>query len=100
MRLKLLSIADEVCEVADLSGWEKVSVKVASTGSAYVELKRVQGNEAEWLMVRVANHRMVHRDWLRIYSLSPYEMRLSQIADVLSKQFGEVGDIMEACSEW
>ena len=97
MRLKLLGIADDVCEVADLIGWRKVSVKVASTGSIYIELMRLQGGMAELLVVRVANHKIVHREWLKIYSLSPYEMKLSQIADVLSKKFGEAGDIME---EW
>ena len=97
MRLKLLGIADDVCEVADLIGWRKVSVKVASTGSIYIELMRLQGGMAELLVVRVANHKIVHREWLKIYSLSPYEMKLSQIADVLSKKFGEAGDIMEVC---
>jgi hypothetical protein len=100
MRMKLLGVLDEVCEVADLSGWEKVSVKVASTGSAYIELKGVNGDKAELLVVRVANHKMIHREWLRIYSLSPYEMRLGQLADVLSQRFGEAGDVMEACDNW
>lgn len=78
-------------------GWKRVSVKVASTGSIYIELMRLQGDKAEWLVVRVANHKMVHRGWLKIYSLSPFEMRLNQIADVLSQQFGKAGDVMEGC---
>ena len=97
MRLKFLGIADEVVEVAGLLGWRKASIKVASTGSIYVELTRLQGDKAEWLIVRVANHKMVHRDWLKIYSLSPYELKLSQIADVLSQEFGKAGDVMEMC---
>ena len=92
---RLIGEAEEVSEFAGWLGWERSSIKIAGTGTVYVELVRSQGNKTEWLVVRVANHKQVHHKWLRTYSISPCELRLGDIAEILSRKFGEAGDVMD-----
>ncbi len=90
----LIGIAEEVSEVAGLCGWERSWIKVAGTGTVYVELTRSQGEVMELLVIRVANHKQIHHKWTRTYSLSPYELGLSQVAEILSRKFGDAGDVV------
>jgi hypothetical protein len=91
---RLIGRAEEVVEIAGWLGWECSGFKEASTGSVYVELTRSLATMTEWLVVRVANHKQVHHKWIRTYSVSPYELRLADIAEILERDFGEAGDVM------
>ena len=95
MIVRLLGIAEEVSEVASLCGWERSGIKVAGTGTVYVELMRSQDFMTELLVVRVANHKQIHHKWVKTYSLSPYELRLVDVGEILSRKFGDAGDVVE-----
>lgn len=88
----MIGRAEEIVEFAVWLGWECKEFKVASTGTVYVELIRSIGTVTEWLVVRVANHKQVHYKWIKTYSVSPYELKLADIAEILARPFGEAGD--------
>lgn len=92
---QVLEVVAELEEMAVRAGWCHEGTKLASTGSAYIELKRRQGTMGEWLVVRVATHKQVYGNWLTTLSWSPYELDERMIAEVLAKPFGEAGDVFE-----
>lgn len=87
--------AAELTELAERLGWYRETTKIASTGSIYIDLKRKDGRRGEWLVVRVATHKQVYNRWMTTYSCSPYEYDEAMLIDVLSKPFGEVGDVFD-----
>ena len=91
---RLIGKAEEIVEFAVWLGWECRVFKQASTGTVYIELVRSVATVTEWLVVRVANHKQVHHKWVRTYSVSQYELKLADIAEVLSRGFGQAGDLL------
>lgn len=87
----MCNIAESVAKEAKRFGWKQTEIKIASTGTIYVELVR---NGREWVVIRAANHRQVYHRWLTTYSLSPFENSFDDIINILSKPFGTVGDVL------
>jgi hypothetical protein len=85
------SIAREVQELAESVGWRVNEVRLASTGSIYVEVVR---QEQEWAVIRVADHKQVYHRWLTTYSVAPGDLWFEELEDILTKPFGAVGDIL------
>lgn len=92
-REKVAEIAKEVVELAIRVGWNREAITVASTGSIYIDLTRKRGEEKEWVVIRVADHKQFYHRWLTTYSHSPYEYDDEMLIELLSKSFGEVGDV-------
>jgi hypothetical protein len=65
-------------------------MRIATTGSIYLELRR----EREWVVIRIADHGQVYHQWMTTYSLSPRDLYFDEVAEVLGKPYGEVGDIL------
>jgi len=84
-------IAEEVIGLAKRVGWQIREVRLASTGSIYIELSR-EGRE--WVVVRVANHKQVYHRWLTTISVAPGDNWFEELEDILTKPFGEVGDVL------
>lgn len=80
------------------SGWKLVEARIASTGTCYIELSRRKKvgkkNKGEWVMIRVADHKVVYPGFIKTYSISPSELSVKAIRKILSKPFGEVGDVL------
>jgi hypothetical protein len=89
--MDLVGIANFVEEEAKQFGWEKSELREALTGSVYLELIR---DKKEWVVIRVANHKQFYHRWLTTYSLSPFGYDFDGIIELLSKPFGEVGDVL------
>ena len=84
------SIAREVQELAESVGWLMSEVRLASTGSIYIELVR----EREWVVIRVADHKQVYQRWLTTYSVSPGNLWFEELEAILTRPYGEVGDVL------
>ena len=85
------SIAREVQELAESVGWRVDEVRLASTGSIYIDLVR---QEQEWTVIRVADHQQVYHRWLTTYSIAPGDLFFEELEEVLTRPFGTVGDIL------
>jgi hypothetical protein len=88
--VNIYKIALEVRKLAESLGWRISEVRVAYTGSTYVELVR----ENEWVVIRVADHKQVYHKWLTTYSIAPGNLYFEELEDILAKPYGEVGDIL------
>jgi len=66
--MNLVGIAREVRVGAERLGWKVDEIRLASTGSIYLELIR---DGREWVVIRVADHAQVYHRWLKTYSISP-----------------------------
>ena len=84
-------IVEEVKALAKRVGWRVSETRLASTGSIYVELVR---DDQEWVVIRVANHKRVYERWLTTYSIAPGDLWFEELEDILTKPFGEVGDVL------
>jgi len=91
MKIDLVKIGYHVFKEAEQFGWKKSEIKIASTGTVYLELVR---DGREWVVIRVGNHKQVYHRWLTTYSLSPGNYNFNSIIEILSKPFGEVGDVL------
>jgi len=89
--LNLVKIAINVKLEAKQFGWKMSEMKQALTGTIYLELIR-EGRE--WVVIRIGDHKQVYHRWLTTYSLSPCNYDFDGIIDILSKPFGEVGDVL------
>jgi len=83
-------IAEEVKVLAESVGWQVDMTRMASTGSIYVRMVR----ESEWVVIRVANHKQVYHRWLTTYSVAPGDLWFEELEEILSRPFGQVGDVM------
>ena len=92
---QVFEVSVELIELAKRVGWDLVEACTASTGTIYIELTRRQGKLKEWVVIRVATHKQVFFHWMTTYSYSPYEYDEKMIFEVLSKPFGETGDVFE-----
>lgn len=92
MNLKL--IVYDVIELAEKVGWKYKEKKIASTGSTYIDFSRTLDNETEYVTIRVANHKQFYQGWIIEYSVSPGNLYFEELEDVLTKEFGKVGDIL------
>jgi len=84
-------IAQEVKALAKRVGWRVSETRLASTGSIYVELVR---DDREWVVIRVADHKQVYQRWLTTISISPGDRWFEELEDILTKPFGDVGDVL------
>ena len=84
-------ISEEVKALAKRVGWRVSETRLASTGSIYIELVR---DGREWVIIRVANHKQVYRRWLTTISIAPGDRWFEELEDILTKPFGEVGDVL------
>jgi L-ascorbate metabolism protein UlaG (beta-lactamase superfamily) len=89
--MDLIEIGYSLTKEAENLGWKRDSIKLASTGSIYIELVR---DGREWVVIRVSDHKQFYHYWLTTYSLSPYEYDYQGIIDVLYRPFGETGDVL------
>jgi len=94
-RVEVAIVAAEIEETAERLGWERERTRVASTGSRYIELCRMDGGKGEWVVVRVANHKKSRERWLTTLSWSPYELDEAMLYDLLAQPFGKVGDVFD-----
>jgi hypothetical protein len=85
-----VKIAADAASLAKSVGWRVNETRIASTGSIYVELVR----NKEWVVVRVADHKQVYHRWLTTYSVAPGDLWFEELEGILSKPYGEVGDIL------
>lgn len=92
-REELAEIAAEIKNIACGLGWNQEDYYIASTGSIYLDLTRKHGEQKEWVVIRIADHKKVYNRWLTTYSWSPYEYNEEMLADVLKGEFGSVGDV-------
>lgn len=83
-------IAREVRRLAKSVGWQISEHRFATTGSVYVELNR----NREWVVIRVADHKQVYHRWLTTYSVAPGDLFFEELEEILSRPYGEVGDIL------
>ena len=86
----LIKIQKEVVSLARSVGWRVTEVRIASTGSIYIDLNR----KDEWVVIRVADHKKVYNRWLTCYSVAPGDLWFEDLEEVLSKPYGTVGDIL------
>lgn len=84
-------VAQEVKVLAERVGWRVSEIRLASTGSIYVEIVR---DDREWVVIRVANHKQVYHRWLTTVSVSPGDLWFEELEDILTKPFGDVGDVL------
>jgi len=84
-------IAQEVKALAERVGWRVNETRIASTGSVYVELVR---RGQEWVVIRIANHKQVYHRWLITYSIAPGDLWFEELEEILTRPFGEVGDVL------
>jgi hypothetical protein len=77
--------------LADALGWKLEEARIATTGSCYVELSR-EGRE--WVVIRVADHPLAYDRWLKTHSISPTELKVAEVRDILSLPLGEAGDLL------
>ena len=77
--------------IALAEGWRLEEARIADTGSCYVELSR---KRKEWVMIRVADHPIAYDSWLKTYSISPTELKIEEVHDILRLPLGEVGDVL------
>jgi hypothetical protein len=87
-----------VTDYAISSGWKVEEVKMASTGTCYIELSRRKKvgrrKKGEWVMIRLADHNKVYSSFIKMYSISPSEMSMKAVKKILAKPFGEAGDVL------
>lgn len=91
MQIDLREIAKNVELEAKQFGWKRSEIRIASTGTLYLELVR---ESREWVVIRIGDHKQVYHRWLTTYSLSPRDYNFDGIMSILSKPFGEVGDVL------
>ena len=84
----------DVIELCEKTGWVLKSKEIASTGSTYLDIYRTCGEEKEWIVIRIADHKMVYDGWLNTYSISPGNLFFDELEEILTKPFGKVGDIL------
>jgi len=84
-------VVEEIKVLAERVGWCVDEIRVASTGSTYIELVR---DDREWCVIRVADHKQVYYRWLTTYSVAPGDMWFEELEELLLRPFGEVGDIL------
>jgi len=89
--MDLARIVEEVKALVESKGWHVRELRVASTGSVYLDIVR---DGTEWCVVRVADHKMVYKRWLITYSLAPGDLWWEELEEILDKPFGDVGDIL------
>ena len=82
--------AREIEVLAVKLNWTIVEIRVAETGSTYIELRRSN----EWVTIRVSNHKQVYHKWMMTYSFAPGDLFYEQIEQILSRPYGEVGDVL------
>ena len=92
--MDLPRIADECVSLAEGVGWTITERRTASTGTIYVEMARSGPEAREWVVVRVANHKQVYHRWLTIVSIAPGDKWFEELEGILTKPFGDVGDIL------
>jgi len=90
---QVLEVVVELTELAVRLGWRQEEIHRASTGSVYIDFTRIQGDQKEWVVIRVATHKQVYHRWMTTYSYSPYEYDELMLQELLAKPFGEVGDV-------
>lgn len=94
MKLNLAKITDEVSEIILRTEWEIMKRQRADTGTFYLDVMRKVRGKREWAVVRIADHNVAYPGWMILYSVSPSEMSLDDLEDVLRLPFGKVGDIL------
>jgi hypothetical protein len=87
----MLGIAESLVKEAKILGWKRSEIKMASTGTIYIEFVR---DGKEWVVIRIANHKQFYHRWITTYSLSPCENSFDDIINILSRPFGKVGDVL------
>ena len=92
--MDIMKNAMEIAELARSVGWLVKEMKVASTGSIYLDAVRVRGNDNEWIVIRVADHKQVYHRWMTTYSVSPGDLWFEDLEEILTMPFGTVGDIL------
>jgi len=85
-----IKTTNEVIELIKSVGWLVDEVRIASTQSIYIDIRR----NNEWCTIRVADHKQVYHKWLTTYSISHGNLWLEDLEDILSQPYGEVGDIL------
>jgi len=83
-------IVDEVTYLAESVGWTIDHIKIALTGSVYIDIRR----DNEWAQIRVSDHKQVYCRWLITYSIAPGDLWFEDLEEILTKPYGEVGDIL------
>ena len=91
MNICLNKIANLVLSNARETGWSLSEMRMAETGSIYIELVR---DGKEWVVVRIADHNQAYNRWITTYSVSPSELSVEEMDLILKKPFGEVGDVL------
>lgn len=89
--MELRDIAKEIVDVARELGWKVEQTKMALTGTVYVDLVR---DGREWVVIRIADHFQMYHRWLTTYSISPLELHLEDVVEILGREFGKVGDVL------
>jgi len=80
----------EVIQLTESVGWQIDKIKIALTGSVYIDIRR----DREWAQIRIADHKQVYHKWLITYSIAPGDLWFEDLEDILRQPYGEVGDIL------
>jgi len=80
----------EVIQLTESVGWQIDSIKIALTGSVYIDIRR----DNEWAQLRIANHKQVYYKWLKTYSIAPGDLWFEDLEEILTRPYGQVGDIL------
>lgn len=92
MNLKM--IVEDVIALAESLGWKYQAKQEASTGTTYIDFYREQNGEKEWIVIRVGDHRHFYESWVTMYSVAPSELWFEELPEILTREFGKVGDIL------
>ena len=84
----------EIIEIVEDNSWLINEIKLAKTGSIYIEIYRTKYDQKEWAIIRIADHAQVYDSWLKVYSFAPNNFWVEELEDILSEPFGSVGDIL------
>lgn len=88
-------IAHETLDKALELGWKLDKMHLASTNSIYLEIFKEKDNKQEYVMIRFSNHEKVYKNYFKMYSISPTEYSFNEVIEILSREFGLVGDVFE-----
>jgi hypothetical protein len=81
---------NEVIELVKSVGWQIDEIRIASTQSIYIDIRR----KNEWCTIRVSDHKQVYHKWLTTYSIAHGDLWFEDLEEILSKPYGEVGDLL------
>ena len=89
-RLYIERCAREIEDLTRKLDWAVVEKRKAGTGSIYFDLRRIN----ECVTIRVSNHKQFYRKCMTMYSFAPGDLFYEQIEIILSRPYGQVGDLI------